>query len=576
MAKPVVLTILDGWGLSDSREANAPALAKTPNMDRLMAECPNATLVTHGPDVGLPSGQMGNSEVGHTNIGAGRVVAMDLGQIDLAIEEGSFFENEAILGFAETVKGAGGRAHLFGVVSDGGVHGHLDHIVAAAQLLADKGLEVVVHAITDGRDVAPKSADAFVPELEAKLPDAARIGTVIGRYFAMDRDNRWDRVKTAYDAIVSGKGERADSAEAAVAQAYEAGKTDEFIPATVIGDYAGITKGDGLFCLNFRADRAREILAAIGAPDFDGFEREKPELSALLGMVEYSQAHKDYMTTAYPKREIVNTLGEWVAKHGLTQFRLAETEKYPHVTFFLNGGKETPEEGEDRNMPKSPDVATYDLQPEMSAPEVTKSFVGAIEKGYDLIVVNYANPDMVGHTGDLDAAIAACEEVDRGLGEVLDGARKGGWGDDRDRRPWQLRRDGRPRDRRPAHRAHAEPGSGDPRGRPRGRAAERGPSRRSRADAAGADGARAARGDDRTEPHRAMIRMALSRSFPRGRWRRRTQALQRRGAKRRRMQVHRHLRVMGLYLRLRKRFTWTSEKDSAPVDPLTWFATDKG
>ncbi|ETX13791.1 phosphoglyceromutase [Roseivivax halodurans JCM 10272] len=419
MAKPVVLTILDGWGLSDSREGNAPALAKTPNMDRLMAECPNATLVTHGPDVGLPRGQMGNSEVGHTNIGAGRVVAMDLGQIDLAIEEGSFFENEAILGFAETVKDVGGRAHLFGVVSDGGVHGHLDHIAAAARLLADKGLDVIVHAITDGRDVAPKSADAFVPDLEAKLPGAAGIGTVIGRYFAMDRDNRWDRVKTAYDAIVSGQGERAESAGAAVAQAYEAGKSDEFIPATVIGDYAGLAKGDGLFCLNFRADRAREILAALGAPDFDGFERDRPELSALLGMVEYSQAHANYMTTAYPKREIVNTLGEWVAKHGLTQFRLAETEKYPHVTFFLNGGKEAPEEGEDRNMPKSPDVATYDLQPEMSAPEVTRSFVDAIGKGYDLIVVNYANPDMVGHTGDLDAAIAACEEVDRGLGEVL-------------------------------------------------------------------------------------------------------------------------------------------------------------
>ncbi|SFD70825.1 2,3-bisphosphoglycerate-independent phosphoglycerate mutase [Roseivivax sediminis] len=416
MAKPVVLTILDGWGLSENREANAPALADTPNMDRLMRDCPHATLTTHGPDVGLPTGQMGNSEVGHTNIGAGRVVAMDLGQIDLAIEEGSFFENEAILRFAREVTG---RAHLFGVVSDGGVHGHLDHIVAAARMLVDAGREVIVHAITDGRDVAPKSADGFVTELQAKLPEGARIATVIGRYFAMDRDNRWDRVKTAFDAIAWGEGQRAATPSEAVAQAWAAGQTDEFIPATVIGDYDGIQEGDGLFCLNFRADRAREILAALGAPDFDGFDRERPPLSALLGMVEYSEAHNDYMITAFPKRKIVNTLGAWVARHGLTQFRLAETEKYPHVTFFLNGGQETPEEGEDRFMPKSPDVATYDLQPEMSAPEVTEAFVGAIRKGYDLIVVNYANPDMVGHTGDLEAAIRACEAVDAGLGQAL-------------------------------------------------------------------------------------------------------------------------------------------------------------
>ncbi|MCE0506096.1 2,3-bisphosphoglycerate-independent phosphoglycerate mutase [Roseivivax sp. GX 12232] len=426
MPKPVILTILDGWGLSERREANAPALAETPVMDRLMAECPNATLTTHGPDVGLPSGQMGNSEVGHTNIGAGRVVAMDLGQIDLAIEDGSFFSNEAILDFAGRVSEAGGRAHLFGVVSNGGVHGHLDHIVAAARLLTDKGLEVVVHAITDGRDVAPKSADDFLPELQSKLPETAMIGTVIGRYFAMDRDNRWGRVKTAYDAIAKGEGELARTAPEAVAAAYEAGTSDEFIPATVIDGYAGLAEGDGLFCLNFRADRAREILAALGDAEFDGFEREAPALSALLGMVEYSDRHNRYMTTAYPKRPVVNTLGAWVAGKGLTQFRLAETEKYPHVTFFLNGGKEEPEPGEDRHMPKSPDVATYDLQPEMSAPEVTRAFVEAIEKGYDLIVVNYANPDMVGHTGDLEAAKAACAAVDQGLGAALEAMEKAG------------------------------------------------------------------------------------------------------------------------------------------------------
>ncbi|ETX27680.1 2,3-bisphosphoglycerate-independent phosphoglycerate mutase [Roseivivax isoporae] len=418
--KPVVLTILDGWGLSGSETANAPALADTPVMDRLMRTCPHATLVTHGPDVGLPTGQMGNSEVGHTNIGAGRVVAMDLGQIDLAIEDGSFFENAAILDFADVVSAAGGRAHLFGVVSDGGVHGHIRHVLAAARMLAERGLEVVVHAITDGRDVAPDSAPGFMAELLAGLPGRARVGTVIGRYYAMDRDTRWDRVRTAYDAIVSGEGAHADDAGAAVADAHAAGKMDEFIPATVIGDYAGLAPGDGLFCLNFRADRAREILAALGAPDFDGFDRARPQLSALLGMVEYSQAHAAYMTTAYPKREIVNTLGSWVARHGRRQFRLAETEKYPHVTFFLNGGREAPEDGEDRFMPKSPDVATYDLKPEMSAPEVTDKLVEAIGAGYDLIVVNYANPDMVGHTGDLEAAKRACEVVDAGLGRALD------------------------------------------------------------------------------------------------------------------------------------------------------------
>jgi 2,3-bisphosphoglycerate-independent phosphoglycerate mutase len=419
MGKPVILTILDGWGLSEDTKANAPYLAATPTMDRLMASCPHATLITHGPDVGLPSGQMGNSEVGHTNIGAGRIVAMDLGQIDLAIEDGSFFDNAAIHAFADTVAKAGGRAHLMGVVSDGGVHGHLTHMLAAAKMLTDTGLSVVVHAITDGRDVAPKSADRFIAELQANLPQGARIGTVIGRYFAMDRDNRWERVEQAFDAMANAKGASAPDAASAVAQGYAAGKTDEFLPATVIAGYDGMHEGDGLFCLNFRADRAREILAALCAPDFEAFARTRPALSAALGMVEYSDAHNAYMTTAYPKREIVNTLGAWVAAKGLRQFRLAETEKYPHVTFFLNGGKEVPETGEDRFMPPSPKVATYDLAPEMSAAAVTDKLVEAIQGGYDLIVVNYANPDMVGHTGDLAAAMKACEAVDTGLGVAL-------------------------------------------------------------------------------------------------------------------------------------------------------------
>jgi len=425
--KPVVLCILDGWGVREEREGNAPALANTPVFDRIMATCPHNQLVTHGNDVGLPAGQMGNSEVGHTNIGAGRVVAMDLGQIDLAIEDGSFSVNDALVRFIDRMKASGGVAHLMGLVSDGGVHGHLAHIIAAINAVTAAGVPVVLHAMTDGRDVAPKSADRFVAELVAALPVTARVGTVTGRYFAMDRDNRWERVAAAYHAMINGEGLRFDSAEDAVQAAYDRGETDEFIQASVIGDYAGVQDGDGVFCLNFRADRAREILAAIGAPDFDGFDTGKrPELAAFLGMVGYSDAHNAYIDTVFPKKPIVNTLGEWVAKQGLRQFRCAETEKYPHVTFFLNGGKEAPEVGEDRYMAPSPKVATYDMQPEMSAAEVTDAFVGAIESGYDLIVTNFANPDMVGHTGDIAAAIKACEAVDRGLGRVIEALEKAG------------------------------------------------------------------------------------------------------------------------------------------------------
>ncbi|MFG5381161.1 2,3-bisphosphoglycerate-independent phosphoglycerate mutase [Yoonia sp. R2-816] len=416
--KPVVLCILDGWGLRDDGTANAPKLANTPNFDAIM-QGPHAQLITHGNDAGLPSGQMGNSEVGHTNIGAGRVVAMDLGQIELAIEDGSFFKADALQNFIAKMKDSSGVAHLMGVVSDGGVHGHIDHIIAASKVITDAGVPVAIHAITDGRDVAPKSAADFVTELQDNLPDTAKIVTVIGRYYAMDRDNRWERVETAYDAMIKGQGNAADTPSAAVEAAYDADKTDEFIPATVIGDYSGLAEGDGFFCLNFRSDRAREILAAIADPDFGGFDRDKPDLAAQLGMVSYSDKHDQWFDIVFPKRDIQNTLGAWVAKQGLRQFRLAETEKYPHVTFFLNGGIETPEKGEDRYMAQSPKVATYDMQPEMSAGEVTEHFVKAIEDGYDLIVTNYANPDMVGHTGDLGAAIKACEAVDQGLGEVL-------------------------------------------------------------------------------------------------------------------------------------------------------------
>ena len=425
--KPVVLCILDGWGLSESSVGNAPLLADTPNMDRIMATCPNATLITHGPDVGLPRGQMGNSEVGHTNIGAGRVVAMDLGQIDLAIEEGTFQQNPPLLEFIGKMKLSGGTAHLLGVISDGGVHGHLLHVIAAAKALDHAGVPVVIHALTDGRDVAPRSALGYFEALEAALPAGVKVVTVTGRYFAMDRDNRWDRVGKATRALLHGDGLPEETARQAVEQAYVRGEDDEFVQATVIDGFAGAKDGDGLFCLNFRADRAREILAALAEPDFAAFDAgTRPKWAAVMGMSQYSSRHAEYMSTMYHKPELTNTLGDWVAKQGLRQFRLAETEKYPHVTFFLNGGEEVAFEGEDRQMPKSPNVATYDLQPEMSCGEVTDQFVNAIENGYDLIVANFANPDMVGHTGDLDAAQAACAAVDRGLGRVLNALEKAG------------------------------------------------------------------------------------------------------------------------------------------------------
>ena len=425
--KPVVLCILDGWGIGKIPEYSAPALADVPNFNRLWATCPHATLTTFGPDVGLPTGQMGNSEVGHTNIGAGRVVAMDLGAIDLAIEDGTFAKNVALLAFVGTLKASGGTAHLMGIVSDGGVHGHLNHVLAAARAITGHGVPVALHAITDGRDVAPNSAAEFIDCLMTSLPAGAKVTTVIGRYWAMDRDNRWERVARAYAAMVNAKGEVAATPQAAVATSHAKKEMDEFIAPTVIGDYQGAKDGDGFFCLNFRSDRAREILAALADPAFTAFPTgRRPVWAALLGMVEYSDSHSTYMQSAFPKRHLVNTIGEWVAIHRKTQFRLAETEKYPHVTFFLNGGREVPFDGEDRFMPKSPKVATYDLQPEMSSVEVTDHFVTAIETGYDLIVVNYANPDMVGHTGSLPAAILACEAADRALGRVLAALDKAG------------------------------------------------------------------------------------------------------------------------------------------------------
>jgi 2,3-bisphosphoglycerate-independent phosphoglycerate mutase len=419
--KPVVLCILDGWGLSDVTEGNAVALADTPCFDDITANCPSSTLTTFGPDVGLPSGQMGNSEVGHMNIGAGRVVEMDLRKIEGAIERGEFAQLPGITRFADAVRMANGAAHLCGVVSDGGVHSHVDHMIETAKALEAHGLSVVLHLFGDGRDVAPKSAEKYLTHLNASIGPNTSIGSLTGRYYSLDRDNRWERVAQGYDAMVNAKGAHFQDVMSALSSAYDADVTDEFIPASVIEGFCGIQDGDGLMCLNFRADRAREIMSAVGDPGFDNFETGKrPKLSILSGFAEYSDQHNTYMDCIFPSEEIKNTLGEWVASKGLKQFRIAETEKYPHVTFFLNGGVEVPAQKEERYLAPSPKVATYDLQPEMSSKEVTENLVGAIETGdYDLIVVNYANPDMVGHTGDLQAAMAACASVDIGLSQVI-------------------------------------------------------------------------------------------------------------------------------------------------------------
>ena len=418
--RPVVLCILDGWGLSENSIANAPLLAQTPHFDMLKKTVPFAKLKTHGSAVGLPDDQMGNSEVGHSTIGAGRIQKTDFVRINRAIEKGCFGRISELREFICTLKKTNGTAHLIGVVSDGGVHGHLRHIVAAANEITGAGVSVLLHAISDGRDVAPQSALAFVRQLENELSDDIQIATLVGRYFAMDRDNRWERVGKAYDAIVRGKGHHAIDLSSAVELAYKRDETDEFIEATVLNGYSGLCDGDGVFCLNFRADRVRQLMSAIADPTFSYFNIvSRPKLASCLGMVDYSDDHSTYMRTVFKADEAVNYLGSWLGKHKLRQFRLAETEKYPHVTFFFNGGKESPEFNEDRYMVKSPNVATYDLKPEMSAAEVTKKLIVAIQQDYDFIVVNYANPDMVGHTGDLQAAISACEVVDKGLGEVV-------------------------------------------------------------------------------------------------------------------------------------------------------------
>ena len=418
--RPVVLCILDGWGLRAERVGNGPILAKTPVFDRLMAECPNSTLIAHGPAVGLPEGSIGNSEVGHLHIGAGRTILMEMQRINRAIETGEFFSNPALVAFSAAIRRSGGSAHIAGIISDVGVHGLASHIVNAARAISESGLRVWIHALTDGRDSPPGKAVEFVESLQNRLPSGVQIATVGGRYFAMDRDRRWDRVETAWKAVMLGRGERAQTALDAVAMAESKGKTDEFIPPTVVGDYSGIEDGDGFFIANFRADRARQVAAAIGDPEFDAFDiSNRKKLAAMLGLVNFFETPKSWIASMFEKPEISDTLGEWVALHGRTQFRLAETEKYPHVTFFLNGGKEECEPGEQRYMAQSPKVATYDLAPEMAAEEVADKLAEAIRKKFDLVVANFANPDMVGHTGNLPAVIKACEAVDQGLGQAV-------------------------------------------------------------------------------------------------------------------------------------------------------------
>lgn len=423
-----MLVILDGWGWREATADNAVRLARTPTFSKLWSTCPHALLHTSGKDVGLPGGQMGNSEVGHLNIGAGRVVMQDLPRINQAVDSGDVARVPALLGLIERLRKSGGTCHLMGLVSPGGVHSHQDHAAALAKVLAQAGVPTVVHVFTDGRDTPPQSADSYVRRLASMLPSGVSIGTVCGRYYAMDRDNRWDRVSKAYHAIVDAEGPRFVDAQTAIADAYAHNVTDEFVVPAVVGNYGGVRDGDGLLCFNFRADRVREILAALLDPAFSAFPRPRvAHFAAAIGMTQYSEHLDKLLQTIFPSLTLPNVLGEVVANAGRKQLRTAETEKYAHVTYFLNGGNETQYAGEDRIMVPSPKVTTYDLEPEMSAPELTTKAVAAIGSGkYDLIVLNYANPDMVGHTGKLDAAIKAVETVDAGLGQIVDAIRKAG------------------------------------------------------------------------------------------------------------------------------------------------------
>jgi 2,3-bisphosphoglycerate-independent phosphoglycerate mutase len=433
--RPVVLCILDGWGHASAGACNAVTLARAPTWQRWMDEAPHG--LPHGLidaselAVGLPPGQMGNSEVGHMNIGAGRVVMQDLPRIDAAIDSGELARNPRLLDFVARLKAGkgprGGTCHLLGLLSPGGVHSHQHHMAVLAKLIAAAGVPVLVHAFLDGRDTPPQSALGYLKEFEAEAP-GIRFATIGGRYYAMDRDKRWERLALAYANLVEGSGEQAATPAAAIEAAYDRGETDEFVRPTAIAGFAGMRDGDGLLMANFRADRVRQLLAALLDPDFTGFARpRRPAFAAALGMGEYAQELNRFHAALFPAEELHDTLGELVSRAGRKQLRIAETEKYAHVTFFFNGGEEKVFPGEERILIPSPKVATYDLKPEMSAYEMTDRLVDAITGGsFDFIVVNFANTDMVGHSGRLAPAIAAVEAVDRCLGRLEEAIKKAG------------------------------------------------------------------------------------------------------------------------------------------------------
>lgn len=421
--KPLVLIIMDGWGYRPDMPDNAVSNANTPVLDGLCKDYANSLISASGMDVGLPDGQMGNSEVGHTNIGAGRIVYQSLTRISKDISDGTFAENAALTGAIDKATKADKAVHIFGLLSPGGVHSHEEHILGAIELAAQRGAEkVYLHAITDGRDTPPRSAQNSIDLFEAKFKalGKGRFASMVGRYYAMDRDNRWERVEEAYNLMTLGQGaHQAESATAALEAAYSRDENDEFVKATSIGEAVQIEDGDAVIFMNFRADRAREITRAFVESDFTGFERQAtPKLADFVMLTEYAA---DIDTAcAYPSESLSNTLGEWLAEAGKTQLRISETEKYAHVTFFFNGGVEDCFKGEDRELIASPAVATYDLQPEMSSQELTDKLVGAIKSDkYDVIICNYPNGDMVGHTGVYDAAVKACEAVDSSIGQVV-------------------------------------------------------------------------------------------------------------------------------------------------------------
>lgn len=424
------LFILDGWGYSETSTSNAITAANTPNWDALWSEKPHSLIKTSGMAVGLPDGQMGNSEVGHMNLGAGRIVYQNFTRISKAIDDGSFFENEVLVNAVDKAVAAGKAVHILGLLSNGGVHSHHEQIMAMCELAAKRGAKAVyVHGFTDGRDTPPRSAKTPAAELNAKLAElgVGKIATLTGRYYAMDRDNRWDRVQTAYDAIVLGKGEfHAETAEEAIQAAYDRDENDEFVKASIIGESAPVEDGDAIIFANFRPDRARQLTRSFTDAGFDGFERAVyPKLAAFVTFTEF--ASDIAADVAFPPIALSNTLGEVLAKNDKKQLRIAETEKYAHVTFFFNGGEEALFEGEERELIPSPNVATYDLKPEMSAPEVTDKLVEVIEAGkYDTIICNFANGDMVGHSGIFEAAVKAVEAVDACLGRILEALKVNG------------------------------------------------------------------------------------------------------------------------------------------------------